>query len=544
MSKYLENLKKLLVLCLATTLSITALTGCGNTKGEQTKIDMAAKYSSEYPLAAEGEKITYWMPMTANISQSATNYGELPVAKELEKATGISVDYTHSSLTNTTEKFNLMIAGGDLTDIIQYWWSSYPGGPQAAIDEGVILPLNDLIDAYAPNYKKFLEQHPDIAKEAKTDSGQIYAFGMVAADRKLNTSAGPIIRLDWLEELDLDKPETIDEWYAMLKAFKDKKNATAPLSIRMDGILNGMFIGAYGIGYGFYNVSGKVKFGPAEKEYKEFLTTMKKWYDEGLYDHNFSTTDAATVNANMINGTSGATWNALGGGIGTYTNATKDSGAIYGGAPYPTHEKGETPMFGQINPQLTPLTAITTQCKNPELAIKFLDYGFSEEGHILYNYGIEGVSYEIVDDVPKYTDLITNNPDGLSMSQALTKYSHGGQNGNFVQAVGYLEQYAALPQQQEAWDLWVNTDALKYRIPNTSIAPEDSTEYSTLNTDISTYRDEMYIKFVTGTESLDNFDEYLENLEKLGLKRFIEIQQKAFDSYMNRQILKTVMFKL
>ena len=120
------------------------------------------------------------------------------------------------------------------------------------------------------------------------------------------------------------------------------------------------------------------------------------------------------------------------------------------------------------------------------------------------------------------------------MSQALTKYSHGGQSGCFEQDLGYLEQYAGLPQQQEAWNLWLNSDIESHYLPNLTIAAEDMDEYATLRTDIDAYRDEMYIKFVSGTESLDNFDKYLSELEKMGIKRLVEIEQKAFDLFMSR----------
>lgn len=529
-----KSLKRILVICLVIALSVTAFTGCKTGKTGAGGVILESKYGSEYPIDAGDTTLTLWRPMSANVSVSANNYGDLPVGKELEKRTGIKVEYIQPSATAWIEKFNLMVASGELPDIIHYDWVSYPGGAQAAIDDGVIIGLNDVVDSYATNFKSLMEKYPDVAKNAKTDAGNYFAFGVVAADNKLKTTAGPIVRLDWLEELGIDEPETIDDWYEMLKAFKEKKGAAAPLTMIFDAVYYGIFIGAYGINYDFYHDDGKVKFGPAEPEYKEFLTTMKKWYDEGLLDQNFSTVDGATVNANMLNGTSGATWGALGGGIGVLTNAATDPKAYYTGVQNPTLKKGEQPKFSQYADAFMPWAAITTQCKDVELAAKFLDYGYTEEGKTFFNFGTEGVSYEMVDGKPKYTDLITNNPDGLSMSQALTKYSHGGQAGYFEQDLGYLEQYAGLPQQQKAWKAWTNTDAVNHTVPNVSIPAEDINEFSTLRTDISAYRDEMYIKFITGTESLDNFDDYLKKLKKIGIDRLIEIEQKAYDAFMSR----------
>ena len=534
-----KNIKSILVLSLAVVLALGALTGCGNKNSKNvSSVDTSeSKYGETYPLEAGDTTLTYWLTMTAAVSASGVaNYAELPIAQELEKRTGVKIEYIQPSSANAGEQFNLMIASGQLPDIIAFPWNNYPGGAKMAMTDGVIIPLNDMMDAgWAPNFTALMGKYPEVAKEAKTDEGLYFATGTVAPDRELNTTAGPIIRLDWLEELGLDKPETMDEWYTVLKAFKNK-GVKVPLNIRIDAIQSGAFIGAYKIGYDFYHVDGKVMYGPAQPAYKEFLTTMKKWYDEGLYDRNFSTTDSATITANMINNDAGATWSALGGGIGSLTNANPD--ALYGGAPYPTHKKGEKPWFGQASARFGIKAGITTQCKDPELAMKWLDYGYSKEGHMLLNFGIEGVSYEWVEKdgekYPQYTNLITKNPDGLSMSQAFALYSQAGQGGNYRQDVRYLEQYAGLPQQQDAWKQWVYTDTFEHNVPATSVADKDADEYATLLADISAYRDEMYIKFIMGTESLDDFEKYVETLNNMGLKRLTEIKQKAFDMYQAR----------
>lgn len=543
--KKITTLKRILVFVLALVLTLGAFTGCGK-KGSKSNGNLEvgeSKYGSEYPLETGDASLTVWKPIGSAISEIGySSFGDLPVALELEKLTGVKVEYIQPSTTNSGEQFNLMVASGELPDIIEYNWNSYSGGAKMAISDGVIIPLNDLMDAgWAPDFTALMKQYPDdVAKEAKTDEGLFFATGMIAPDRELNTTAGPIVRLDWLEELGLEKPETIDEWYEMLKAFKEKKGAEIPLSYSEQGISCGFIIGAFKTNYGFYHVNNKVMYGPVQPEFKEFLTTMKKWFDEGLLDRNFSTTDSTTTNANLINGKSGATWNALGGGIGVLTNAIKekDPKAVFGGVPYITHKKGETPWFGQASARFGVKSAITTQCKDPELAMKWLNFGYTEAGHMLYNFGIEGVSYEWVDKdgekYPQYTKEITANSEGLSMSQAFQLYSLAGQGGNYRQDVRYLEQYAGLPQQQDAWKTWVNTDTFDHYVPATTVADEDADEYATLSADIDSYRDEMYIKFVMGTEPLENFDKFVKTLNDMGLPRLLEIKQKAFDAYNGR----------
>lgn len=524
-------MKKILSIILASAM-LLSVAGCDGNGGGKTAVKVEdAKYGTEYPIQSDNT-LTYWMGLTSNITTSASNYGDLPVAKELNKRTGINVEYVHPSLTNKQEKFNLMVASGELTDIIDYHWDYYPGGPQKAIEDGLILPLNDYIKAYAPNLQKLLDENPELLKECTTPDGDIYALGTVMIDPRLYTTAGPILREDWLEELNLEIPETIEEWEVVLRAFKEKKGATAPLSVDLSAIIWGAFTGAFETKFDFYHIDGEVKYGPATPEYKEFLTLANKWYNEGLWDPNFSTIDTATKTANMINGVTGATWGALGGGIGTYMKAANEEGYSLTGAPYPTHKKGEKPMFGQYPAHFGTSIAISTQCKDIELAMKLLDYGYSEEGSLFFNFGTEGVSYNMVDGYPTYTEEITKNPDGLSMSQALQKYSQGGQGGPFVQDVRYLEQYASMPQQRSAWEKWPNTDSGKYNVSQKVFVDDEySSEYATLMTDIETYATEMYVKFISGTESLDNYDKYIENMKKIGLDRLLEIKQIAFDKY-------------
>lgn len=527
----MKKTTKLLAFLLALSVTATGFVGCKKQQAGNVEIG-EEKYGKTYPIETE-DSLTYWMPMTANISANASNYGDLPVAQELEKLTGIHVDYIHPSLTNATEKFNLMIASGELPDIIEYTWNGY--GPDKAIKDQIIIPLNDLIDAYAPNVKKIYDENPEIAKAAKTDSGNYYSMGIIAVEDKLNTSGGLIIRQDWLDDLGLSMPETIDEWYTVLKAFKEKKGATAPLSFARGEAFVGTFIGAFQSTFDFYLKDGKVVYGPMQPETKEFFKTMNQWYEEGLLDNNFSTTDAATIRANMLNGVTGVCYGGLGGTMGALIDAANDPNYKLAGAPYPTHAKGEKPMFGQSNPKFIANAAISVKCKNPELAIKLLDYGYSEEGKKFMNFGTEGVSYEDVSGYPTYTELITKNPDGLTMAQALTKYSKAGQTGPMQQDMRYLEQYAGRAEQQQAWSAWSDTDAKKYGMPVTYIAEDKSKEYATKYNDIDSYVNEMYIKFISGLESIDKFDtEYMESLKTRGIERLLELQQEAYDNYLAR----------
>lgn len=106
--------------------------------------------------------------------------------------------------------------------MMEYGWLVYPGGPEKAIKDNVIIELNDLIDQHAPNIKKYLDENPEIAKQVKTDSGVLYVVPSIGIGT-VNTFSGPLVRKDWLDDLGLQTPETIDEWTTMLRSFKEKR---------------------------------------------------------------------------------------------------------------------------------------------------------------------------------------------------------------------------------------------------------------------------------------------------------------------------------
>jgi putative aldouronate transport system substrate-binding protein len=301
---------------------------------------------------------------------------------------------------------------------------------------------------------------------------------------------------------------------------------------------NGAWIGAWGIKKSFYMENGDIKYGPLEPGYKDFLATMRKWYSEGLIDRNIATVDNKILDANMTSGKTGATvWNS-GAGIGKWLPPLKESDpkADLVAAPYPVLNKGDKPKFGQkdFGYSSQASVAITTSSKNAELAVKMLDYAYSPEGHLFFNFGTEGVSYNLIDGYPKYTDLVMKNTDNLAPAQALSQHMRSAYNGPFVQDKRYIEQYLALPQQQEAINIWSNTDTDLYSLPPITPTPEESSEFSSIMNDVDTLVNEMTLKIILGNDSIDSYEEYVKKLKSLNIDRAIEIQKAALERFNNR----------
>lgn len=522
--------KELICLCLSAALCGSVLTGCNKTD-VATSDENLPKGEITYPIDTD-VTLEYWVRLSPALGTSVTKYSETEFAKEYMEKTGIKVNYTHPAQGQETESLNLLIASGKYPDIIESNWLSRD--PDSMIAKKVILPLNDYFKDYSPNVSKFLAENPEIDKQVKTDQGNYYVYPFIRNDDKLLSTSGFMMRSDWLEELNLEVPETIEEWENVLTQFKKKGD------VPLVGDLSTLFelLSGFNCESDMYLRDGKVVYGPTEDNFKEWLVTMKRWYDNGLIDVNFAVGGGSATDANILNDVSGACYGAGGSGLGKFLSAMKDSGKSFDltAVPFPTHEKGATPEFGKKSFEYSEVNsaAITTACKHPQLAARFLDYSYSEEGYMLNNFGIEGVSYEMVDGYPTYTETVTNNPDGLAMSQAMPLYFRSSTEGPFVQDVRYIEQYYQLPQQQKALEYWSANNDLEHKIPQVTMTPEETTEYSAIMNDITTKMEESAVNFILGRESIDNFDQYVSTLKAMKLDRAVEIKQAAVERFQQR----------
>ncbi|SFA93022.1 putative aldouronate transport system substrate-binding protein [Cohnella sp. OV330] len=507
----------------------------------------AAAGSASASQSANPPKLTdlkYWVANhTAATSQMKT-YAEMGMYKEMEKLTGVKVDFQHPPIDTAQmqEQFNLMIVSNELPDVIEYNWINFPGGPQKAIKDNKIIKLNDLIDQYAPNLKKLLDANPDWKKQIMTDDGSIYAFPFLRGGEKVRVFFGPAIRQDWLDKVGMRMPTTIDEWYNVLKAFKEKdpngngKADEIPIYLDKDLFnIDAPFLGAWGINNSFYQDNGTVKFGPIQPEFKSFLETMNKWYKEGLLDQDFAAPNAKLLDNKMTTDLLGSTATYNGGGIGKYAGLMKDDPSFkLVAAPYPVLKAGDPAIWGQKDFAFNGIgAAITASNKNPIETVKWLDYAYGEQGQLLFNFGIEGQSYTMQDGKPALTKEILNPSGGVSIQQAIAKYNRATWSAPFVLSDDFQVQYMALPQQKDALAIWSKPTAER-KMPLVTPTDEESSKFASIMADINTYRDEMLLKFIMGAEPIDGFDDYVKKIESMGIDDAIQVQQAALERYNAR----------
>ncbi|EMS69996.1 extracellular solute-binding protein [Ruminiclostridium cellobioparum] len=541
---------------------IIPLAACGSNTKQNTEVTTSTVAGSTTNNSASGDSswdkfkgttLTYWVEFNSSYIQSLE---ENHVMQEIEKRTGIKINYTIIPSSQVKETFNLMIASGDYPDLISD--KEYKGGGLQAVKDGVYLKLNDYITKYAPNYTAVMASNPDIARQSKEDDGTIWSFKILQSSDEPSW-AGPVIRKDYLDELGLKMPETIDDWHTALTAFKDKKKVDIPMLLPYTKFNSSeVFAGTYGASTSqFLNKDGKVVYGPTEPGYKDFLTLMNQWYKEGLIDKDFATRDDKSLDAQITSGKAGSCAIAFYGSFAPYELAAKATNSKYDLAPasYPVINKGDDVSkvlhIGNKNwNSKNGDVAISTNCKNIEAAVKWLDYRYSDEGFMLFNYGVEGEGYNWADGAldnkygpeffpkglqekiktkhPEFTELLTKNPDGVDFDTAKDKYK-----GYYIAQLRNPLANVMSNAVYDAMDVW-SKPGKDYMFPPVSKTAEEAQVESEIYNQVNTYKDEMTFKFIMGVEPISNFDKYVSQVKSLGIDKLIKAKRDQLDRYLKR----------
>jgi len=497
------------------------------------------------PLTDTKEELSLWTVWTFSYLNDPN---EIKGIQERENRTNVHINWNFVNSQEASEKFGLMLASGEYPDIIRGVNQYYPGGIEKGVEDGVLLDLTDMMDEYMPNYQAARKSVEEVEKGTKTDAGRTPVVWTIASDDEDVSMemvwAGLFVRKDWLDELEMDMPVTIADWHEMLTAFKDNYHCEAPLMFASDGTFTqGEFLSAYGVLPEFYLDGSTVKYGPLEEGYRQYVEEMRKWYAEGLIDPNFtaSENDGTLVAPNdyMATGKAGAGCSAWGFSndlLKTDYGLATDENFWLEGVANPVLNEGDTPQTGStMCGYIKEALAVSTSCKNPELAARWLDYFYTPEGMYLNAYGIEGESYEFLDDgTPQYTSVITENPD-YGMSDAFCFYTLDTSSFGLYSWARYFhtgrESYTRSMDCQYVWNE-AKTDMV---IPAAiSMTDEEINEYNTLYVAISTLVNEKTVKYIMGTESMDTYDAFIEDIKNYGIDKCIAYKQTAYDRYLAR----------
>ena len=556
----MELKKRLLALGLTMALALTSLTACGGSASSSASSSAAAsgststaqeegQYTGEpepltLPLSEEPKTITVYARNSS--SGVLSDYGQLKAFQEAAERLGVTIEWIMPAQGSESDQFNLMVASGEYPDIIFWDFSSTPMKLTGLLDDGIVIPMDNLIRQYAPNYLAWLESDEAMMKQALSDEGTYNAMYKLEPDPARLVTAGPTIRKDLLDKYDLEVPVTIDDWHEVLTVIKENESSvTTPVTAMKgtDGSVHiTMFMPAYHTYTSFHNDvdTGEIVYGPMTENYKAFLTTMAQWYAEGLIDPEYMTTDYQTAIGNVTSGKSVAGYMMVGGMIGNITQNVRATNPEFElvGAPWPVLNEGE--QQHTINPEANIRVggmagAVTKDCVDPVLAVKLMDYFYSEEGADLLNWGIEGESYTITDGKKTYTDAVLNDPDGKTVAEAIQQWAQPLQG--FTKPMEYeawKQITLVLPEQIAANETW-SAGVSDMILPNLELPSDKNSDYTKIMNDVSTYMNEMSMQFITGQIAVeDGWDSYVQTLKDMKVETACTYMQEAWDAFNAR----------
>ena len=534
---------RFIALLAAVLLIAGSLAGCGG--------------SSETQRAqTDGKNFTFWCVMDGFSQASLKNYNEMLFYQKLEEVTGVHIDFIHPIEGSTgNEAFIAMLTGDDKPDLIEYNWGNYSGGPQQALDDDVIIALNDYLEDHAPNYYDYLEGEKGKANDymwklqASTDDGRYYGFNVldIGIQKCFN---GIYVRADLLEKWGMEVPETIDEWTAIFAKAKsegfEKPFTSICNYLSFNAESQHSFNTAYNVGKNFYLEGDKVVFAPFQPGFKEYIAQLAEWSKAGYIDSGFVTNDGAKIESNLYTNVSMAACGFVGSGIGKILPAGMGKNPEFDlvGCPYPVAEKGGSSEFQPINPAASYLAiGITPECGNYEKAIEWCDFIYGKEGMEYQLFGIEGDTYTMVERDGEmhyqYTDKITKDyeKDGLaSVSEALYHYMLPTNHPGLNQHPDYLYGYYELDRQKEAvltWNIHAE-EAKKHAMPRLSYNEEESREITDIKEIAEAELEVAICDIILGKKSIDTYDAAIEAAKANGYDRWLEIIQTAYDRYISK----------
>ncbi len=559
------NLKKVFALLLALTL-VLSLAACGGTSGSaasETAQSASAETASsaeeqaeesqteeqveeamdsgltavDLPLTDEPTTFSIYFSQPDMFNQWLDSPADNPCFQELAARTNVSLDFMVVSNDAEADRFKVLAASGSLPDLVMSGSSLYTGGGSKGVEDGVFFNLVDYQE-YMPNYFHFVNLNSEFKSLLSSDGGSI-----VDAVYSLNypanaASIGLVIRSDWLSDLGLSMPSTYDEYHDVLTAFKNDKNASAPLQISHE-LSNQVWAMGFGTNcaisdhdntYDWFGaIDGEVVFWPATSNFRNYLETMQTWYAEGLIDAEFmSRTGGNTADRELVaDGSSGLWWSTLG-DFGSFT--ANDANAVFEAAPTPSKDGNYTgAMIPAAMIRDRTCLNISTNCEQPELAAAYLDYMYSEDGQLLSNYGVEDKTFEYdADGNPQFTEFVTNSETGFDASLTMILYGLG----NFPSAFNPQRYYN--DTQTAALDTWGAYAGMDTGIQGMSAAlnlsGEDATTAAGLLSDIMTYVRETTFKVICNQATMDDYDQMVKDLEGMDLGTVLELYQASYDA--------------
>jgi len=546
-------MKKYFVKSLIVIMSIMlVLIGCSN-KTDNSKVsddvseEITLTEPGTFPIVEEPVEMTILVRGDARVEDFATN----AFTKWYEEKTNVKIYWEVAPEGSIEETLNLRLASGDFPDVIMNMGVTRA---QEMIygEQGVFLALNDLIDSQGYYMKDMFEANPEYKETITAPDGNIYSVPEVNECYHCSLAVKMWMYQPWLDKLGIDTPQTTDEFYQALKAFKeqDPNGNGQPDEIPLAGAENSwnsqvwLFLMNSFVNTPpdrLYLDNGKVTASFMQPGWKEGLQYLNKLYSEGLLAAESFTQDEQQFRQLGENPGTPILGAAPAGHQGIFSQIGGDSGRWLEYQTIPPLE-GPSGLRQSVSFPYqvgTGKFVITSAAKYPEVAFRWADGLFNEEHTRRMNTGVPGEDWEEAEEGVLGID---GSPAKVNV---LTAYGNVQNNQWFQAGPSWMSneyrfsEAATNPEENLEVILYnqSNENYEPYRadietvIPPLFFTEEQSTELADLQKTISDYVDEMLARFITGDANIDaEWDSYLQVLNDMNIERYLQIYQEAYDS--------------
>jgi len=512
-----------------------------------------------YPIVNEKITLKFFAPETPVIIDLNTN----EFTKYMEDKTNIHIEWETAPMDSVNEKINLILASGDYPDVFFGCDIRTDVEERYGTQEGIFIPLDDLIDKYTVNFKQILQEREELNDVIRATDGKIYSLPSIQDCFHCEYAQKMWINKFWLDKLGLNMPQNTEEFYQVLKAFKEQdpngngKQDEVPLAGAIDGWHQGIdnyIMNAFIFDSGVedplrrFVKDGKVDTSVNKPEYREGLKYLNRLYKEGLIYEGSFTQKFDQVKQLALNAGDEILGAAPAGHLAMFLDVVTDPERYRHFTSLPplegpngyrvaTHFKYFAIQPGEF--------AITKSCEYPEAAIRYADAYYDYETQMYRQWGKEGEAWRKAESGELGLD---GKP---ALYKVLVPFDENAQNIHY----GWLGiEY--IPN--ELWNgqnvVSADTDLYSaegfekllyeetkqkyepYKSSDTEVVPplrftrEESERISILSVELENYIKDARVRFIMGDMDLDTeWESYVAGLESIGLSEYLDIVQKAYD---------------
>ena len=499
--------------------------------------------SAETGLLADKET-TLTILMPEHVSYPVKTYEESPFLQYITQITNVKLDLMVVPDADNAykQKLSIMLNSADIPDII--WSSSDDANINSLAVKGMFAAYTDHLDT-VEHIAALLESTPDIVKNTAASDGKLYIMPRLT----LNTMTELfIIREDIMQAEGLSDPADYDELYTLLKTLQEKY-PDKKVFVNRNGaehLVNRLGY-SWGTGYetatcGFYldRESDAYVYGPSEENFKQMVLWLKKLYDEGLLDSEYALMSTQQWEEAFANEEALFTIDYIA-RVQTlntnYINAGSTARVV--GMNPPAGPTGQFGILGRSKVMGNSGVVINAKASDLTLALKFVDWVFSDEGRYTATYGIEGETFTIDDEGHAVlTEQMSRqaNPEGKEL---IKDYGWVYYLNKYEFPEGFTRNPASDPEPVDdrymySREVMESIGAVIEPDPTLSYTDAQSKTLKTAGTDVSDCFKQNIDKFIMGTRPIDEWEQFVAEVEKLGVAEVGEALNEAYAAYKAR----------